>query len=281
MPLDAAAATRALGDAPEATAAAMVRIAVAHIARAVSQVSVQRGRDPRGYAVYAYGGMGPMVAALAAEDLRVARVVVPVHPGLFSALGLLLADLKRTYEQTRILALGDGGEQAVLDAFAGLEAQAAAELAGYGVAPEAIRYDHTLTMRYQGQGFELAVPVERARISLPYLVDEFHAAHRAAYGDAVPANVVEVVTLRVEAVAARGGGVLDDAPAGAAGEDATRPIVWDGERRDCRFVARSGLGGGAVLDGPAIVEEPTATTLVAPGWRATVADDGSLMLERT
>jgi N-methylhydantoinase A len=281
MPLDAAAAARALGEAPETTAAAMVRIAVAHIARAVSQVSVQRGRDPRGYAIYAYGGMGPMVAALAAEDLRVGRVVVPVHPGLFSALGLLLADLKRTYEQTRIMALRDGGERAVADAFAGLEAQAAAELAGYGVAPEAIRYDHTLTMRYQGQGFELAVPVERERISLPYLVDEFHAAHRAAYGDAVPANVVEVVTLRVEAVAARGGGVLDDAPAGAAGEDATRPIVWDGERRDCRFVARSGLGAGAVLDGPAIVEEPTATTLVAPGWRATVADDGSLMLERT
>jgi len=284
MPLETAAAERALrtldGE-PEATAAALVRIAVAHIARAVSQVSVQRGRDPRDHAIYAYGGMGPVVAALAAEDLRVTRVVVPVHPGLFSALGLLLADLKRTYEQTRILALHDGGEHAVRDAFAELEAQAAAELTGYGVAAEAIRYDHTLTMRYQGQGFELAVPVERERISLRYLVDEFHAAHRAAYGDAVPANVVEVVTLRVEAVVGRGGGAIGAAPAGAGGEAMMRPIVWDGARRDCRFVARAALPAGALLDGPAIIEEPTATTLVPPGWRGTLAEDGSLVLERT
>jgi N-methylhydantoinase A len=282
MPLDPAAADRALrtlGE-PEATAAGLVRIAVAHIARAVSQVSVQRGRDPRGYAIYAYGGMGPVVAALAAEDLRVGRVVVPVHPGLFSALGLLLADLKRTYEQTRIVPLHDGGDDAVRDAFSALEARAAAELEGYGVAPGAIRYAHTLTMRYQGQGFELAVPVDRERIALSYLADEFHAAHRAAYGDAVPANVVEVVTLRVEAVVARGGAALDAAPAGAADAGTTRPIVWDGARRDGRFVARAALPAGAALDGPAIVEEPTATTLVAPGWRATVAGDGSLVLER-
>jgi N-methylhydantoinase A len=204
-----------------------------------------------------------------------------VHPGLFSALGLLLADLKRTYEQTRILALHAGAERDVLDAFASLEARAAAELAGYGVAPEAIRYDHTLTMRYAGQGFELAVPVARERISFAYLADGFHAAHRAAYGDAVPANVVEVVTLRVEAVVARGGGALDGAPAGAGGADTTRPIVWEGARRDCRFVTRTTLAAGAFLDGPAIVEEPTATSLVPPGWRATVAEDGSLVMERT
>jgi N-methylhydantoinase A len=282
MPLDPAAAARALstlGD-PQATAAAMVRIAVAHIARAVSQVSVQRGHDPRGHAVYAYGGMGPMVAALAAEDLRVGRVVVPVHPGLFSALGLLLADLKRTYEQTRIVPLRAGGDRAVLEAFAGLEARAETELAGYGISSGEIRFAHTLAMRYGGQGFELTVPVEREHISLEYLVGEFHAAHRAAYGDAVPVNVVEVVTLRLEAVAARGG-VAVEAPRAAADAGMTRSIVWDGARRDCRFVARSGLGAGAVLDGPAIVEEPTATTLVAPGWGYTVAPDGSLTLERT
>src|SRR4029079_3445809 len=133
MALDHDAAHTAPALLGEDAARAMIRIAVAHIARAVSQVSVQRGRDPRGYALYAFGGMGPVVAALVAEELRIGRVVVPPHPGLFSALGLLLADLKRTYERTELVPL-----DRVAAGFERLEEQAAAELAGYGYAPERI-----------------------------------------------------------------------------------------------------------------------------------------------
>jgi N-methylhydantoinase A len=265
MPLDERAAHAALAALGEDAARAMIRIAVAHIARAVSQVSVQRGRDPRSYALYAFGGMGPVVAALVAEELRIGRVVVPPHPGLFSALGLLLADLKRTYERTELVPL-DG----VVAGFERLEEQAAAELAGYGYAPEQIRYDRTVAMRYEGQGFELLVPYTEK------LEAAFHAAHRAAYGTAVVGAPVEAVTLRLEATIPRVDvpGLSTPEPRG---EPLTREIVFGPERRSCTFAARAAV---TALDGLAVIEEPTATTLVPPGWRARTAAGGALVLER-
>jgi N-methylhydantoinase A len=265
MTLDEAAAHAALAPLGEDAARAMIRIAVAHIARAVSQVSVQRGRDPRGYALYAFGGMGPVVAALVAEELRIARVVVPPHPGLFSALGLLLADLKRTYERTELVPL-DG----VVAGFQRLEEQAAAELAGYGYAPEQIHHDRTVAMRYAGQGFELLVPYTED------LEGAFHAAHRAAYGTAVEGAPVEAVTLRLEATIPR-----VDAPAPGAldprGEPLEREVVFGPERRACTFAPRAAVSD---LEGLAVIEEPTATTFVPPGWTARSAAGGALVLER-
>lgn len=262
---------------------AMVQIAIAHMARGVSQVSVQRGRDPEAYALYAFGGMGPMVGALVAEQLKVRRVVVPVHPGLFSAFGLLLADLKRTYEQTEIAPVDDADR--LLDGFERLERQALEELAGYGCAPEAVAFEHTVAMRYEGQGFELPVPVEPARVrdeGAPYLIAAFHRAHELAYGTAVPATTIEAVTLRLEATVPRGvdGGAAAFAPAGGAdGEPTVRTVRFGGEELECTFVARASLSRGARIDGPAVVEEATATTLVPPGWRCEVAAEGSLIIE--
>ncbi|RIK39384.1 MAG: hypothetical protein DCC58_15340 [Chloroflexi bacterium] len=276
---------RALGQDSTQAAQAMVDIAVANINRAVRLVSVQRGHDPRGYALYAFGGMGALVGALVADELRIRRVVVPPHPGLFSALGLLVADLERTYRRTRLLPLQPETLPEIAAIFAGLRDAAEAEYAGYGYRPEQVETHAFLEMRYRGQGFELLVPADPARLAtegVAYLTQAFHAAHLARYGTRAPVDAIEVVTYRLvarvpgsRAVLAHLGG---ECPVGDATPE-TAEVTFDGRRQPCRFYQRERLPVGFTTSGLAIVEEPTATTLVPPGWRLTAGPAGALILE--
>ena len=250
-------------------------------------VSVQRGYDPKGYVLYAYGGAGPMLGALVAEELRIGRVVVPPHPGLFSALGLLVADLKRVYRETAFQPVGEGSPAAIEAAFGRMREAALAEFVGFGCAPETVEWEHYLEMRYQGQGFELLAPLDLARLGTEgaaYIAALFNETHLARYGTAPANEQVEVVTHRLVAQVPGSRAVLDQLEEAAQGD--AKPDVEEGEigyrggRLACRFAWRDSLPAGFALDGLAIIEEPTATTLVPPGWRATVGAAGALVLER-
>jgi N-methylhydantoinase A len=276
----------ALGEPVTEAAQAIVDVGVAHINGAVRLVSIQRGHDPRSYALYAYGGMGPLVGALVAEEMGIARVVVPPHPGLFSALGLLVADLERTYRQTSISPLTGEAVPDVLAVFARLRTDAETEFAGYGYDPAQVEIACQLEMRYRGQGFELLVPVELEQIAgegASYLIRAFQNVHQARYGTRHPGGVVEVVTYRLVARIPTDRAVLeylsrrrgDGRP-----EVEQRTIVFRGGRQPCAFLWRDGLPVGFTAPGLAIVEEATATTLVPPGWSLTVVADGALALER-
>ncbi len=269
------------------TAQAMIDIAIAHVSRGVRMVSVQRGYDPQGYVFYAYGGAGPVMGALAAEELKISRVVVPPHPGLFSALGLLVADLKRIYRETAFQPVGEATPDRVTTAFDRMRGAALDEFAGFGSLPETVQWEHYLEMRYRGQGFELLAPVDLARLAsdgAPYVIDLFNQTHLTRYGTAPANEDVEVVTLRLVAKVPGSHAVLDQLENAA--RTATDPeveegtITYGGAFMSCRFAWRSSLPAGHVLDGLAIIEEPTATTLVPPGWRATVGAAGALILER-
>jgi N-methylhydantoinase A len=275
----------ALGQEIDAAAQAMVEISVANINRAVRLVSIQRGHDPEGYALYAYGGMGALVGALVAEELRIRRVVVPPYPGLFSALGLLVADLERTYRRTRLLPLRAETLDEITSIFAGLREAAQAEYAGYGYGPEQIETRTHLEMRYRGQGFELLVPVDPDRMAadgVDYLTQAFHEAHFARYGTRAPVDAIEVVTYRLVARVPGDHAVLDHlrehTPAGDVAPEEGQ-VIFRGEWQHCRFYQRDSLPIGFTTAGLAIVEEPTATTLVPPGWRLTVGPAGALVLE--
>jgi N-methylhydantoinase A len=265
-------------------ARAVVDVSAAHVSRGVRLVSVQRGRDPKGYVLYAYGGMGPVVAALVAEELGIRRVVIPPLPGLFSALGLLVADLKREYRETGFLPLGANAPDRIEEAFARMEAEARRELAGYSSSAEGIDWERHLEMRSQGQGFELGVPIREARMRAEghrYLVELFEETHRARYGTSPANRNIEVVSFRLVARVAGSRGILDQLhPTGKSGNLEEGAMHFRGERQTCRFAWRESLGFGAGLQGLAIVEEPTATTLVPPGWTAEVARAGALVLER-
>jgi N-methylhydantoinase A len=285
----------ALGRTAAETAEALLAIGVANVGRGVRLVSVQRGHDPQGHALYGYGGMGPMIAALAAEELRIGRVVIPPHPGLFSALGLLLADLRRIYRETAFLALDAAAPARIAATFERLAAAATAEFAGYGVGAERLAFEHLLEMRYAGQGFELLVPFEPGRLAAEgegYLRGLFRAVHETRYGGKRPGAAaaqgdgggggVEIVTFRLVAQAPRSQGLLDRL--GGAGGGA--PVIEAGSIRfrgaeiPCRFAWRESLPEGLTLEGCAIVEEPTATTLVPPGWCLRVGKLGALEIER-
>jgi N-methylhydantoinase A len=265
-------------------ARAVVEVSAAHVSRGVRLVSVQRGRDPKGYVLYAYGGMGPVVAALVAEELGILRVVVPPLPGLFSALGLLVADLKREYRETGFLPLDADAPERIEEAFAHMEADARRELAEYSASAEEIEWERHLEMRSRGQGFELRVPIQQARMKAEgerYLVQLFEETHRARYGTSPANHNIEVVTFRLVARVAGSRGILDQLhPTGKSGNVEEGAMHFRGERQTCRFAWRESLGFGERLPGLAMVEEPTATTLVPPGWSAEVARTGALVLER-
>lgn len=279
---------RKIGQDVTAAAQAMVDIGVAHVSRCVRLVSVQRGNDPKRYTLYSYGGMGPMIGALVATELEIASVVVPQHPGLFSALGLLVADLKRVYRETAFTPIAADSTDRIAAAFGRMQRDAAAEFAAYGHGSAQVEWEHSLEMRYRGQGFELVAPVDIERMNREgsdYLRNIFKEVHRTRYGTAPPKDEIELVTYRLAARVPTAQSVLDTlcrpAQPAACTESELGSILWQGKPLTCRFVWREELSVGQVVESCSVIEEPTATTLVPPGWIATLHDTGALVLERS
>jgi N-methylhydantoinase A len=269
----------------EALAEGIVRIAVARMTSAIREISIQRGYDPRDFTLIAFGGAGPMHALAMAEEIGIPRVLVPRHPGNFSALGVLASDIKHDGVRTRLGALRDQ-----LSLLAGLfdEMGSAArrQLELEGFAPEQQRLRRSLDLRYRGQAFELNVFVEHDGEPLPALdaiEAAFHRQHAAMYGHANRDATIELVNARLVAF----GMVPKPAPepyrsVTTSMDDALveRRRVWfGGAALDCPVWERDRLPERAELVGPAIIEEFGATTVVLPGWRGALDDHGNIRLE--
>jgi N-methylhydantoinase A len=207
-------------------------------------------------------------------------VVVPRHPGVLSTFGLLGTEVRNDYARTSLQKPPDYDLGAVASVYRELEGQAEAWLAAEGVAPGARRLTRHADVRYRHQGFELTVPWPDRDLSVGALVGRFHERHRRLYTYALPDAAVEIVTLRVIA----SGRVqrftlppLGRAPAGA--RTGRRPVYFPGAGwRDCPCLPREALAVGAVVRGPAVVEQLDATTVVPPGQRATVDRVGTLVV---
>jgi N-methylhydantoinase A len=295
MRLDADAARRAvtervaapLGLDPLAAASGIVEIANAHMIGAMRLVSVQRGYDPRDFVLVAFGGAGPLHANALARELAIPTVLVPPSPGIASAVGMLATDIRHEFVATRRLRL-DGLEPAALDAlFADFAAEGEARLARDGVPPVDRRMIRSADLRYHGQSFELPVTVPPAPLSAGDVVrlrDEFHAMHARAYGYAAPEDTVELVNVRLAAVGVtpkpRRAPLPSGGPSAAAALKGRREI-WFAEAggfRPTQVLDRGKLLGDNVIEGPAIIEEHDASTLVHPGWTATVDEHANLRL---
>lgn len=277
---------RPLGGSTADMAQSIVDIAVDHNSNAVRVVSTQRGYDPQNYALCGYGGMGPLVAALVADQMRIHRVLIPPHPGLFSAVGLLLADLERTYQRTVFLPIDEETVPLLLGDFESLQAVAIEEFERYGHAPAQLSTQAWLEMRYVGQGFELLVPVDLESLQRGGdrgLISLFHDAHRHRYGTSAPSDAIEVVNCRLVVRVPNEGDLLAQLrrpEAVTASELETGDVWFQGQRRRCVFARRNSLPAGYQGEGLMVIEEPTATTLVPPGWRVTLGDIGVLTLEK-
>jgi N-methylhydantoinase A len=264
-----------------AAADGIVRIAVARMVSSIREVSIQRGHDPRDFTLIAFGGAGPMHAVAIAEELGIPRILVPRHPGNFSALGLLVSDLKHDDVRTVVGPLRE--RLHVAEAlFAEMERSALGRLDADGFGADRRRLDRSLDVRYAGQAFEIAVPVGRS-LDAGAIETDFHRRHAIAYGHANPAGLVEVVNARLAAY-----GVVDK-PEPAAYESGTtslheavvetRETWFAGRPAACPVYDRDRVPVGAAMAGPAIIEEFGATTVLPPGWRVSLDTLGNLVLE--
>ncbi len=274
----------ALGMSPEEAADAAVRVTDANIVRAMQIVSTERGKDPRDYAMVAFGGAGPLHAARVAEDLGVDTVVVPPNAGVLSAYGLLAADYRQFDSTTRRMRLGDDTPAAVREVFEEMRRRAVERFAlmGLGRAPElAFHAD----MRFVGQAFEVAVEIDPA--ALPGLTADalrraFAAEHHRVFmhgGDA--ANPIEIVAFRLGATAPlpRVPALREDG-AGEAAPLAPWSLYERGAARDGVGGHRAALRRGDRLAGPALLEDSTSTVSIPPGWTAAADERHNLVLRR-
>ena len=170
-------------------ASGMVEVANAHMIEALRLVSVQRGFDPREFALVAFGGAGPLHANAIAQELRIPEVIIPLSPGVSSALGLLLADIKHDFVRTYIKDLSLVDLDLVDHAFAEFEREGRALLEREGIGPENQRFLRELDMRLKGQSFELKVALDPGPISVSQLqraAEAFHELHERTYGHSFP-----------------------------------------------------------------------------------------------
>jgi N-methylhydantoinase A len=264
-------------------AKAVFRIAIVNIAQAIRQTTVQRGRDPRDFAVLPYGGGGALFAAFVAESMGLDRVVVPPNPGIFSAFGLTVSDSRLDFTRAdpgRRLAQATLAE--IEGAFAALVREAEAEFRAFGADPAAIVHARMIDARYVGQGFELTVPVdpaELARRGTDAVADGFHAAHAERYGYAFEQQQVEIVSYRLEATVPQEGYLPDLPHPTTIPQPAPRQVRLDGEESWTAW-ERFDLPIGAEIEGPALVFEPTSATAVPPGWHLRLDAHGNLHLTR-
>jgi N-methylhydantoinase A/oxoprolinase/acetone carboxylase beta subunit len=284
--IDALAARLGLGR--EAAALGVLTIINANMANAIRSRTVQKGIDPRGHALVAFGGAGPLHGAEVAAELGIREVVVPPHPGITSATGLLTSDLKYDALRTAFQASTALDLTRMAEDFAAMEAEIAARFAADGIAPEATRTARAADMRYAGQGYELRVAMDAGAVDAAMIaaaLARFHAAHRAEYGHAFPEAVVEIVNLRVIGIGERPKPAKPAPAAGgslAAATLRTAPVVFsvDGapQALDTPVLARDRLPLDHPIPGPAIVVQTDTTTVVPPGCTLVADRGGNLII---
>ena len=267
-----------------------LRIAVDNMANAIKSISVRRGYDVTGYTLNCFGGAGGQHACLVADALGMTRVMIHPFAGVLSAYGMGLADVRALRDRAVEAPLDDAGAKALGRALDDLAEETRAELAAQGIGVERIRVLRRAHVRYDGTDTADLVDAGGA----DEMKARFEDAHRRRYGFIMPWKGLVIEAASVEAIgsmeadanpfAAEGGGGPakgGDPGAAARSEPVARAGVWfGGEERETPIYPRDALAAGAVLDGPAVILESTATTVVEPGWRATLAASGDLVLER-
>lgn len=268
------------------TAFGIFTVAVTNMVRAVKSVTTYRGRDPRDFTLVAFGGNGPGVAVAIADELGVRRVLVPPNPGVLSAHGLLVAE--NTHDSVRSMQglLGKIADATIQDGFRRLADNATADLIAQGFGGDRIKTLHQADLRYAGQAFELTVSGdhEGGLADTSVLANRFHNEHERTYGHKSPDQPVEIVNIRV---VARVSSREDDTGATCSPTATTTSFG----ARAAYFGPKLGLAqtkiatdryslGEKGIQGPVIVEEYDATTVVPPGWNVALDDGGNLVLSK-
>ena len=280
-----AAVARPLGLDVAQAAEGIIRVIDVKMEEAIKAISTMRGHDLRDFMLLAFGGAGPLHAGRIARDLGMAGVIVPLYPGVFSAIGLLMSDVKHDYIRSKLTPLSETSPADVNGMFERMVAQALDELRDDGFSAEQIRIERALDMRYAGQGYEIAVSCAAHSLQeadLQQLRATFDHQHRTMFGHMAPEEPVEIVSYRV-----RGYGLVPPVkmpqfkPAGTTLADAQREIRrvrFDGREVDCPVYQRERLDVGLTVAGPAILDQFDCTTVICPGQTARVDEWKNLIV---
>lgn len=275
-----------LGFGIERAAHGIISIVVSNMVRAIRGISVERGIDPRQFALLAFGGAGPLHATDVARSLGIAEIIVPPAPGILCAQGLIVSDLKETFVQTRRIRLSADTLDEIKAEFAALSVQADAWFASEGIAALDRRSEVSLDLRYVGQNFELSVPLRNGSkgfTDADAVRSDFVHAHELNYGYSSATDPVEIVNLRLTAFGRLGPATNEAAGAAeprSARSDLRRKIYFGPESPvDSAVYQRNEIHPGHVISGPAVIEQLDATTLVFPGDRARVDHAHNILIE--
>lgn len=269
----------------ERFAAGIVRVVNATMEKAIRVVSIERGRDPRDFALVAFGGAGGLHACALADALSIRRVIVPAMPGALSALGILVSDVVKDYSRTVLWRISGNPPFARLRGeFSTLQRQAAKDLRDEAWQGR-VHYQCSVDIRYRGQGYELNLPFTTN------LLKEFEREHRRRYGYTHAGHEVELVTLRLRASVKSttgysgkihhvGAGTLAHTGRAKPGSISVpeAKVLFDGKKLAAKIYSRETLSPGRIYSGPAIITEYSATSVIPPGKRFQVNDKGSLLI---
>ena len=277
----------------ELTAAAdgILRIAIENMAAGIRTVSVKRGRDPRDYALVAFGGAGPLHACYLADWLGMTQVVIPPSPGVTSAYGLLLTDVRVDLVHTDVQREDQFDKARVTAQFEELEGRVTERLVGEGFGPDTIDLTHFVDMRYGGQAYEIRVPLnasgDEKSARLSEAITAFHISHKDLYGYSYEGREpVELVNIGVTGLGLlRRPKIPIAEPGDKSPETALRTTteVYFPQSRgkvSCPVYVRAKLRSGNVIAGPAIIEQYDSTTVINPEWHGRLDEWGSLVLTK-
>ncbi len=261
----------------------IVRIIDVKMEEAIKAISTMRGHDLRDFYLLAFGGAGPLHAARMVRDLGMAGMIVPLYPGVFSAIGLITSDVKHDYIRSRLTPVAELKSDDIEAVFAQLETQAREDLRRDGFVGSEIRIERALDMRYAGQGYEITLSCTANETrTLADVRKKFDIEHKSQFGHSAPDEPVEVVSYRV-----RGIGLVPPvalpkfAPQGGKLAEAlrdTRPVRFDGKTISCPVYQREKLDVGLMLHGPAILDQFDCTTVICAGQTARVDEWKNLIM---
>lgn len=275
---------RPLGISVFEAARGIIDIANNNMMGAIRVVSVERGYDPRDFALVPFGGAGPLHGSFIGRLLSMRCVLVPKLPGVLSSVGLLISNLRNEFTRSCLLRGPDYDLERLAEGFRQLDEAAAAWLTAEKIPAGNQDIRWVVSMRYRNQGFELDVPWTGRQVSgesLQQAIASFHALHRKLYTFDQPDTPVEVAGIRAEAVGQLGRPDQPRLETGMRIEDAvsrSQKTYFDGELLDCKIYSRRLLGAGARISGPAIIEQLDATTFILPGQVATTDPFGNLVI---
>lgn len=254
----------------------VLSVANTNMERALRHISVERGHDPRQFALLPFGGAGGLHAVELARALRVPLVIAPQAPGALSAVGVMVADVIKDQSRTVMLAHGSKQIGKLAKVFAEMEHEAAAVLRAEGFTRSKQRHERSLSMRYRGQSFELEVTETTGDLAA-----SFHRAHRERYGYAQEDNEIEIVSARLRSL-----GLVPKLPVtkipvsrGTAKPHGSTIAYFGGRKQNVNIYRRDELRGGVKLKTPCIVTEYSATTLIPAGARARIDTHGNILIE--